>query len=547
MLPRLGDRLTSGIAPARLALIPARDPAKRRAGASSRPHPPAGFAGYGIRPVRGHRRVHPPCCGSARQTGSSSARPSASRGARRSASTRALRGEAVEGFRARPGWGRGRARPRVGAVRAPASGWPRSSTFVAVDRAMGGPPMRRRSAPGELEVVRRARARAPRRPGRDVRAPRRAGARGRPRALAAAAALSSSRSADAGFLAHQRYLPATDPALDARRSPLFGRARVARRSGRTLLLGGMTALPNLPADAGIAEVRLYDALTPRGYRRAPRRARPAERPRSRRVHDPAYPSSASTGSPSLDRDLAAETRHRPRASDPMCSGPGAPIERSIGRRASGRRRGAPRSAERAATGRSKISVPTPKRLLRSSVALPRGPARLGCRAASSSSVRRGDPEASRSRSRSRPRGRRVVLPAARPGSRSSPSTPEPCPYPLLDDSGPLRIHANPAALRAPRPPRAARRRPSSRDPGGARDSPTPRSSAPPRRDSRPARAGDGHPGGLGVLRRGWRAFAGGEEIPVRRASGGSWSVRIPEGAPAIEMRYEPASFRVGLC
>jgi uncharacterized membrane protein YfhO len=45
---------------------------------------------------------------------------------------------------------------------------------------------------------------------------------------------------------------------------------------------------------------------------------------------------------------------------------------------------------------------------------------------------------------------------------------------------------------------------------------------------------------------GWRAWADGEPADIHRVNYGFRGIVVPAGRHTVEMRYEPASFRVGL-
>jgi uncharacterized membrane protein YfhO len=47
--------------------------------------------------------------------------------------------------------------------------------------------------------------------------------------------------------------------------------------------------------------------------------------------------------------------------------------------------------------------------------------------------------------------------------------------------------------------------------------------------------------------KGWRAYLNGKTVPILRANHALRGVIVPEGNGTLESRYEPASFKLGLC
>jgi hypothetical protein len=137
--------------------------------------------------------------------------------------------------------------------------------FLVVDAALGRPPGAPDLRPqGEIVVAcALSLAAAAAIAACSILLARRAGRGGRGAAIAAASLLLV-EVADAGFLAHERYLPRTPAALAERRSPALD-ALAAGTRGRVLLLGSWTARPNVAADAGIEDPRIYDAILLRRY------------------------------------------------------------------------------------------------------------------------------------------------------------------------------------------------------------------------------------------------------------------------------------------
>lgn len=401
-------------------------------------------------------------------------------------------------------------------------------------------------------------------------------------ARAAIAAVVLLEALDAGFLSHERYLPRTLPAVAAAESPSLAALREGGR-GRALLLGPWTARPNVAADLGVEDIRVYDAMTRASYAAFLAALGPAEGPlqaieRFRRpfvdllaVDRIAMP---------WDRDL--ETEEVPllaRASERVEVAPGRPLEVAIGRaafpvagvalRLEGTRGGETLRIALQAGGREVAAREVPARyavpaapfivLFRPEAAVESAPLGVEIEAHGGKVVLLGGPDG------------RPFLALRRRKAET---------YPILRDDLALRIYENPHAF-----PRAFVLGRERRVAGVAEaiallakgevdphetallEGPPPLD---PRPDPLPLGAGGCRPaevlerrpgfarirppagaGGTLVMSEcwdaGWRAEVDGRESPVLRAFATLQAVRLPAGgAREVVLRYDPPAFRWGL-